>query len=113
MELPDNVIWKIIDHLDPATRRDLGGKPRRLAHLMTQNIDFTGNSIHFENGIRMTRCGDWHKWFFPGGSYHFNIQTKSIIVSNGDGVKEWIHPDFNEDASFKPTRETRVQAWSP
>ena len=74
-QLPNDLAWRIIDHLDAGMRRDLGRKPQRLKSVPQLKIPRivqlpSGvNNIDLGNGVRII-FGDWtYRFTSPSGRH--------------------------------------------
>lgn len=110
----DNVIERIARFADIDTRRAMGFKPRKL-HV--PDIKFVPPCLcltvppmirwDFESGIQFSVgfADPLHKnvnWYIGDKLYHFCLDCKEMWCSDdGEIIWRYIHPDFNDDGSFK------------
>ena len=118
-----SVIDRIAHFADIDTRRAMGFKPRKLPachfDFPKRFFGYANVKIIFDRGIRLTVFhyeNDGHAvcWSFGCGGptweqrgYVFRRNGKIEIY--GLGRQDSLHPDFNEDGSFKRSRPLEIK----
>ena len=129
-QLPYDCLERIAHFADIDTRRAMGFPPRRLVvpplklripcvrevsnaeygppkPLTQQNLKITDKYkymfvVDFGNVLLYIHSSSM-SWYFRKSHYNFCFNDKSLTTIHPDTYERVLHPDFNEDGSFKRT----------
>lgn len=84
--LPEDLVWKIVDHLDAGTRRDLGRPPRKLDLEPWQDFQPRG----FEEELFVYYYNEKKLVYYETGKYNYFYYEIITNIKPSHHEHEWI-----------------------